>query len=43
MEKVNLVKEHFESEAKEFDGIILNLIPYYNQMIESLVMAIPLK
>ena len=41
MEKVNLVKEHFESEAKEFDGIILNLIPYYNQMIESLVMAIP--
>lgn len=34
------VKNHFEEEAKEFDGIILKLIPYYNQMIEALVSAI---
>ena len=27
------IKTHFESEAKEFDDIIITLIPYYDQMI----------
>lgn len=35
------VKEHFEEEAKEFDSIILKLIPSYEEMIDSMVSAIP--
>ncbi|MDH5680030.1 MAG: methyltransferase domain-containing protein [Spirochaetota bacterium] len=35
------VKKHFEDEAKEFDEIILKLIPYYSEMVEALVSAIP--
>lgn len=35
------VKNHFENEAKEFDRIILALIPYYPEMIQTLVDAIP--
>jgi tRNA (cmo5U34)-methyltransferase len=35
------VKKHFEEEAKEFDSIILKLIPYYQEMVDALVSAIP--
>jgi tRNA (cmo5U34)-methyltransferase len=35
------IKKHFEEEAAEFDGIILKLIPYYGEMLEALVSAIP--
>ncbi len=35
------IKEHFEKEAKEFDEIIIKLIPYYEQMVDSLVSSIP--
>ncbi len=35
------VKEHFEEEAKEFDKTILKLIPYYSDMIDSMVNTIP--
>lgn len=35
------VKIHFEEEAKEFDSVILKLIPYYNEMITSISLAIP--
>jgi tRNA (cmo5U34)-methyltransferase len=38
MEKV---KNHFEEEAKEFDSLILKLIPHYDEMIKSLTLAIP--
>ncbi|MGO9387582.1 MAG: class I SAM-dependent methyltransferase [Methanobacterium sp.] len=38
MEKV---KNHFEEEAKEFDSLILKLIPHYDEMISSLTLAIP--
>ena len=38
MEKV---KNHFEEEAKEFDSLILKLIPHYDEMITSLTLAIP--
>jgi tRNA (cmo5U34)-methyltransferase len=31
------IKEHFEKEAKEFDDIIIKIIPYYDQMIDALV------
>lgn len=39
--ETNTIKNHFESEAKEFDEVIKNLIPYYNQMVEALVLSIP--
>lgn len=35
------VKKHFEEEAREFDSIILKLIPYYPEMLGALVSAIP--
>lgn len=35
------VKEHFEEEAREFDRIIVKLIPHYRQMLKALVSAIP--
>jgi tRNA (cmo5U34)-methyltransferase len=35
------VKNHFEEEAKEFDGLILKLIPYYPEMINALITALP--
>lgn len=38
--EIKKVKEHFESEAAEFDEIIKKLIPYYNEMIEALVSVI---
>jgi tRNA (cmo5U34)-methyltransferase len=38
MEKV---KQHFEQEAQGFDAIIRSLIPYYEQMIDALVLALP--
>ncbi|MGD0788451.1 MAG: methyltransferase domain-containing protein [Terracidiphilus sp.] len=38
---MDAVKEHFEQEAREFDRIIVTLIPHYLQMVESLVLAIP--
>ncbi len=39
--KMEKVRNHFEEEAKEFDQIILKLIPYYEQMIETLISVIP--
>lgn len=38
MEKV---KQHFEEEAQEFDAIIRRLIPYYEEMVNALVLALP--
>ncbi len=38
---MNSIKEHFEKESKEFDDIIIKLIPYYEQMISALIDAIP--
>jgi len=35
------VKKHFEEEVREFDKIILRLIPYYSEMINGMVSAIP--
>jgi tRNA (cmo5U34)-methyltransferase len=35
------VKRHFENEARDFDRIILTLIPHYATMIRALVEAIP--
>jgi tRNA (cmo5U34)-methyltransferase len=38
---VENVKQHFEAEAQEFDVTIRRLIPYYEQMIDALVTALP--
>jgi tRNA (cmo5U34)-methyltransferase len=38
---VDRIKRHFEKEAREYDGIILKLIPHYPQMLNALVSAIP--
>jgi len=38
---MDTVKNHFENEASEFDQTILKLIPYYPEMIDGLVSAIP--
>ena len=35
------VKQHFEKEAREYDAIICRLIPYYEQMLDALVAALP--
>jgi tRNA (cmo5U34)-methyltransferase len=35
------VKQHFDEEARDFDHIILTLIPDYPQMVEALVIALP--
>jgi tRNA (cmo5U34)-methyltransferase len=35
------IKKHFEEEAKEFDEIINKIIPFYNEMLEALILALP--
>lgn len=40
-QSVDKVKKHFEEEAKDFDRIIEELIPYYIEMIDGMVGAIP--
>ena len=35
------IKQHFEEEARDFDRIILTLIPDYSRMVETLVAALP--
>jgi tRNA (cmo5U34)-methyltransferase len=38
---VDRIRQHFEEEAREYDDIILKLIPHYPQMLDALVSAIP--
>ncbi|MFH1428761.1 MAG: methyltransferase domain-containing protein [Candidatus Margulisiibacteriota bacterium] len=38
---MDIVKEHFEEEANEFDQIIVKLAPGYPEMVQALVSAIP--
>jgi tRNA (cmo5U34)-methyltransferase len=40
-EILDKIKNHFEEEAKEFDNIIQKLIPFYNEMLEALLLALP--
>lgn len=35
------IKQHFNEEAQKFDRIIQQLIPYYDQMLQALISAIP--
>lgn len=35
------VKDHFEEEAEEFDKLIRTLIPFYDEMVSSLVLSLP--
>jgi tRNA (cmo5U34)-methyltransferase len=35
------IRQHFEEEARDFDRIILTLIPDYRQLVEALVSALP--
>ncbi|MBN1576665.1 MAG: class I SAM-dependent methyltransferase [Chitinispirillaceae bacterium] len=34
------IRDHFESEAKEFDDTIIKLIPYYGQMVDAVIGSI---
>jgi tRNA (cmo5U34)-methyltransferase len=43
MEKMDIVKDHFNNEAPEFDDIIFKVIPHYSTMINALVDALPFK
>jgi tRNA (cmo5U34)-methyltransferase len=38
---MDTIKDHFENEAREFERIILTLIPHYATMVRALVEAIP--
>ena len=38
---MDTVKNHFEEEANEFDQIILQIIPYYSEMVDALIASIP--
>jgi tRNA (cmo5U34)-methyltransferase len=38
---MDTIRKHFEDEAREFDRIIVTLIPGYARMVEALVVAIP--
>lgn len=38
---LNRVRDHFEQEAREFDELILRLIPRYDEMLDALIAAIP--
>src|SRR5487761_163157 len=35
------VRQHFDREAAEFDGLIMRLIPRYPEMIDALVSGVP--
>jgi tRNA (cmo5U34)-methyltransferase len=35
------IKQHFNEEARKFDHIIQQLIPYYDEMLQALILAIP--
>ena len=38
---MDIIKQHFEEEARDFDRIILTLIPNYPRMVEALIAALP--
>ena len=38
---MDAIRQHFEDEAAEFDGLIVKLIPDYPQMVQALVSALP--
>ncbi len=35
------VKNHFEDEAAQYEGIILRLIPYYKEMVRAVAVSLP--
>lgn len=35
------IKQHFDAEAQKFDRIIQQLIPYYGEMLQAVISAIP--
>ena len=41
MNSLKSVKDHFEEEAREYDELILKLIPHYQEMVKSLINSIP--
>jgi|GEM_PF-165957 Methylase involved in ubiquinone/menaquinone biosynthesis len=43
VDRMENVKNHFEEEAKKYDGVIKNLIPYYYQMVEAIVNTLPFR
>ena len=39
--RIHKVKEHFESEADEFDSRVIKIVPHYADMIDALVTTLP--
>ena len=40
-EKMEQIKDTFENAAKDFDDIIIKLVPFYNEMVNDLIFVIP--
>ncbi len=40
-ERMGVVKDHFDGEAKAWDSIVLQRIPYYKEMLDALVSVLP--
>lgn len=43
MSNMKGIKQHFEEEAQQFDSIIKDLIPFYDEMVTAVLNAIPFK
>lgn len=41
MNKTEIIRKHFEEEAREYDEIILKIIPYYKEMVKALILSLP--
>ena len=37
------IKDHFEEEAKIFDGNFFKIAPHYQEMIDTMALALPFK
>ncbi len=41
MDRMEEIRHHFEEEAAGYDGIIIGLIPYYEEMMEAVASSLP--
>ena len=41
--RMEQVKQHFSSESRTFDDLIIKVVPYYSQMLDAIIVNIPFK